>query len=75
VDRPFCATLQLLNRLFLPRQRRFVPLPSLRRTGAFVACLIFSFVLLKASDRIEEPSEGRSDLIKQPQVTAELIAE
>jgi thiol:disulfide interchange protein/DsbC/DsbD-like thiol-disulfide interchange protein len=74
VDRPFCATLQLLNRHFLPRQRRFVPLPSLRRTGAFVACLIFSFVLLKASDRIEEPSEGRSDLIKQPHVTAELIA-
>jgi hypothetical protein len=31
-------------------------------------------VLLKASDRIEEPSEGRSDLIKQPHVTAELIA-
>jgi hypothetical protein len=27
VDHPFCANLQLLNRLLLPRQQRFVPLP------------------------------------------------
>jgi thiol:disulfide interchange protein/DsbC/DsbD-like thiol-disulfide interchange protein len=74
VDHPFCSTFQLLNRPFLTRQRRFVSWPLLRRLGVLVTCLIFSFGVLKASDRIEEPLGGRSNLVKQPHVTAELIA-